>query len=244
MRRQALIASWLLLFILALQPAPRARAQDTNVFFHETFNTLANWAPFYYPKIKKHSVYTIVDDGGHQCLKAESHASASALVYRKTFNVYEYRNVKWRWKVDRVYKKGKTCSKAGDDYPIRVYVLFEYDPDKAGFFERLKFNLAKSIYGYYPPQSSLTYVWANKEQPETIVTSPYTKRAKMVLLQMGPKNVGTWQDEEIDILRDYQKAFGVPPPDRARIAIMNDSDNTGESSVSYIDSLEVFRKTP
>jgi hypothetical protein len=218
-------------------------AQEPNVLFYETFNSLAHWSPFYYPKIKKHSTYTIAHDGGLQCLKAESHASASALVYGESFDVYEYPNVKWRWKVDRVYKKGKTCSKAGDDYPLRVYVLFEYDPGKVGMFERMKYRMAKSLYGYYPPQSSLTYVWANREQPETIVTSPYTSRAKMVLLQQGARNVGTWQDEEVDIVRDYQKAFGKQPPVRARIAIMNDSDNTGESSVSYLEYIEVYRKT-
>jgi hypothetical protein len=47
-------------------------------------------------------------------------------------------------------------------------------------------------------------------------------------------------DEEIDILTDYQRAFGTKPPARARIAIMNDSDNTGESSVSWMDHIEVY----
>jgi Ca2+-binding EF-hand superfamily protein len=40
---------------------------------------------------------------------------------------------------------------------------------------------------------------------------------------------------------DYQKAFGSKPPSRARIAIMNDSDNTGESSISFMEYLEVSR---
>jgi hypothetical protein len=63
----------------------------------------------------------------------------------------------------------------------------------------------------------------------------------MVLLQKGAKNVGTWQDQEINIVDDYQKAFGSKPPIRARIAIMNDLDNAGESSTSYREYIEVFR---
>lgn len=63
----------------------------------------------------------------------------------------------------------------------------------------------------------------------------------MVLLEKGPAKVGTWVDEEIDILADYQKAFATKPPSRARIAIMNVSDNTGESSVSWMDYIEVFK---
>ena len=54
---------------------------------------------------------------------------------------------------------------------------------------------------------------------------------------MGVAQVG----EEADVIEDYKKAFGVSPPAVASIAIMNDSDNTGESSVSYIDFIEVFK---
>jgi hypothetical protein len=97
------------------------------------------------------------------------------------------------------------------------------------------------MYGEYPPQSSLNYVWASKEDQGSIIVSPYTDRAMMVLLQKGAKNVGTWQGQEINIVDDYQKAFGSKPPGRARIAIMNDSDNTGERSISFMEYIEVFR---
>ncbi len=39
-----------------------------------------------------------------------------------------------------------------------------------------------------------------------------------------------------------RKAFGKEPPSKAGIGIMNDSDDTGESSVSYIELIEIFRK--
>jgi hypothetical protein len=84
-------------------------------------------------------------------------------------------------------------------------------------------------------------VWANKDDPETVVTSPYTDKAKMVFLEKGTGRVGTWQDEAVNMVEDYQKAFGARPPARARIAIMNDSDNTGESSISYMEYIEVFK---
>jgi hypothetical protein len=34
-------------------------------------------------------------------------------------------------------------SKEGDDYPARVYIIFEYDSDWVGFVERLKYETAK-----------------------------------------------------------------------------------------------------
>jgi hypothetical protein len=48
--------------------------------------------------------------------------------------------------------------------------------------------------------------------------------------------------ESVNIIEDYVKAFGVKPPEKAGIAIMNDSDNTGEQSVSYLDYIEVYRE--
>jgi hypothetical protein len=234
----------LIAFICAtalLAAASLAPADDRAVLFRENFASLDNWKPFTFPKIKKHSLYTIENNGEKHVLKAESNASASAIVYKDVIDVYEHPQVKWRWKVKNVYAQGDVRSKEGDDYPIRVYIMFEYDPEKAGALDRIKYSFAKSLYGEYPPQSSLSYIWSSKDDPETFVVSPYTDKAMMVLLEKGPAKIGAWVDEEIDILADYQKAFKTKPPARARIAIMNDSDNTGESSVSFIEYIEVYR---
>ena len=63
----------------------------------------------------------------------------------------------------------------------------------------------------------------------------------MIVLEAGKENVGRWMDEEVNIIEDYHKAFGEDPPPAASIAIMNDSDDTGESSTSYIDYIQVYR---
>lgn len=233
--------AWLLAFLLTASFASAAPAQEKMVLFREDFATLDNWKPFYFPKIEKHSVYTVEKNGGQHYLKAESSASASAIVYKDSFSVYDFPKARWRWKVMNLYAKGDPRTKKGDDYPIRVYIMFEYDPDKAGALEKLKYGLAKKIYGVYPPHSSLSYVWTSKDDPETFLPSPYTDQAMMIFLEKGEKNVGAWRDEEVDIVADYQKTFGTKPPARARIAVMNDSDNTGESSVSYMEYIEVSK---
>ena len=229
----------LLAFLPLMLPAEAAPGGQRQVLFREEFATLDNWRPFTFPKIKSHSTYTIERDGDAHVLRAESNASASAIVYKDAFNVHEFPKVRWRWKVKNVYAKADPRSKEGDDYPIRIYIMFEYDPDKAGAMERITYGIAKALYGEYPPQSSLSYVWSSREDPGTFVTSPYTDRAMMVLLEKGPAKVGAWVDAEVNIVSDYEQAFKTPPPDRARIAIMNDSDNTGERSVSWVAFIEV-----
>jgi len=44
---------------------------------------------------------------------------------------------------------------------------------------------------------------------------------------------------EVNVLKDYIEAFGENPPKNVSIAIMTDSDNTHEKSLSYIDYIEV-----
>lgn len=227
--------------LLILPFLSQAYAEDNNILFYEDFKDLENWRPLNFPKIKKHTQYSIVKEAGETYLKAESNASASAIIYKKEFNVYEYPKIRWTWKIDNVYKKGNVKEKSGDDYPIRVYVLFKYDPEKASFGKRIKYGLAKIIYGEYPPHSSLNYIWANKKDEKGIITNPYASEVKMIILQAGSEKAGKWHEEDINILEDYRKAFGTDPPPVAGIAIMNDSDNTGESSVSFIDYIEVYK---
>ena len=210
-----------------------------HVLLSEEFHNLDNWKPFYFLKIKTQSVYTITD--GH-ILKAESRASASAIIYKMRFNVYDYPMLEWRWKIENIYLKGDATKKSGDDYPLRLYVMFEYDPAKAGVLKKLKYETVKALYGQYPPHSTLNYIWANKSHSEKILTNPYAGEAKMIPVEQGIKNLNTWQVEQTDIVEDYRSAFGKDPPAVASLAIMNDSDDTGEHSVSYLDYIKIYRK--
>lgn len=217
-------------------------AVEDNILFREDFNDLTNWRHLVFPKIEQHTSYDIQTDSKTSVLKATSSNSASALIHKQRFDVYEFPLIKWRWKVDNIYQKGDATTKEGDDYPLRIYIMFRYDPRKAGLFEKVKYRTAKLIYGEYPPHSSLNYIWSNKTYEQSVLTSSYTKKSKMIPLQSGPLKMATWQTEEVDVLEDYQRTFGTNPPSEASIAIMNDSDNTGESSVSYLDFIQVYRK--
>ena len=229
------------LMLLLLGKAAPLRAQAGRTLFVEDFRSLADWRPLYFPKIERHSRYEIEKHGARSYLKALSDASASGLVYKKEFNVYDFPALMWRWKVENVYEKGTINTKEGDDYPLRIYVMFKYDPQRAAFWERLKYEAAKLLYGEYPPHSSLNYVWANKEHIQDVVPSPYTDKAMMILLQKGRRNLGRWVIQQVDLLQDYRRAFHASPPPVARIAVMNDSDNTAESSTSYVDYIQVYR---
>lgn len=226
---------------LAIFAAQTFASGQGRVLFRDEFNDLENWRPFYFQKIERHTFYNALKEDSHTFLRAESNNSASALIYKKAYNVYDFPRVRWRWKVTNVYQRGDAETKGGDDYPMRIYVIFKYDPEKAGFWERIKYESAKLLYGEYPPHSTLNYIWANRPHGRDVLTNRYTDRAKMIPLQTGSRHVGEWLSQDVDVLSDYEKAFGEKPPATASLAIMNDSDNTGESSVSYLDFIEVYR---
>jgi hypothetical protein len=229
---------FLLLMIIFFPPVSYSGDQ---IFLREEFNDLNNWNPLNFPKIKRLTIYSITSAEKERYLKAESDASASGIIYKEEFNVHEFSKIRWRWRIENIYIKGDVRTKEGDDYPIRVYIAFKYDPEKATFSERLKYKAVKLFYGEYPPHSAISYIWSSKEYTKRIFTSSYTDRAKMILLEQGSANLGKWKIEDVNIMEDYKDAFGEYPPSTATIAIMNDSDNTGEKSISYVDYMEVYK---
>jgi hypothetical protein len=213
---------------------------EAGVFFRDDFRDLGNWEPLTFPKIERHTAYSAATEGGRSFLKAESRASASAIVLKKTFDVRSYPILRWRWKVDNVYRNATGTEKEGDDYPIRIYVMFAYDPRQADLMEKVRYAAIKALYGKYPPHSSLNYVWASDPRAGDVIVSPFTDEARMIVMERGAAKAGQWVGETADIVRDYRKAFGYDPPATASIAIMNDSDNTGEASVSYVEFIEIL----
>jgi hypothetical protein len=213
------------------------------VIFREDFDSLDQWKPLKFKNIDNLCIYTVDMQTNKECyVKAQSSNSASGMVWEGEFNVYEHPMIRWRWKVSNVYVKGNALQKEGDDYPMRVYVMFKYDPKDPHVKTKFKYGLAKFLYGEYPPYASLNYIWANREHQERFIPNPFAKEAMMIPLRSGSGLVGQWLEEERNILKDYREAFGKDPPTKAGLAFMNDSDNTGEASESWIDWIEIYRE--
>lgn len=234
-----MLRSWSLLMLMSCLARGIYVYADDKVIFRDDFENLDAWEPFFFSGIRRHTTYEIQKQGESSVLAATSSNSASALTSKKTFDIAEFPIVRWRWKVENLYANGNYRLKSGDDYPIRVYVFFDYDPENATPGTKIQYGLAKTIYGQYPPQNCLMYIWANRTSETEIVFNPFTKRSVMIPLQHGPQKIGQWVEERVNVLEDYRKAFGGDPPPKASLAIMNDSDNTGESSTSYIQFIEV-----
>jgi hypothetical protein len=201
----------------------------------------SQWKPLAFKKIEKHTVYTLVEDGGTVVIKAEAEASASGLTREIRIDPKEYPVVQWRWKVNNILKKGDVSRKDGDDYPARIYITFEYDSGKLGFFEKVKYQAIRLMYGQYPPLGAINYIWESKAPKGTMVPNPYTDRVMMIVVESGEEKLGQWVHEERNVYEDYKNAFGKDPPAISGVAIMTDTDNTGENAIAYYGDI-VFKK--
>ncbi|WP_447986632.1 DUF3047 domain-containing protein [Nitrospira sp. Nam74] len=201
-----------------------------------------NWKPLTFPKIKRHTAYTLVRDGEDMVVKAESAASSSGLTRQITIDPKEFPVVQWQWKVSNLLKKSDVTRKDGDDYPARLYITFAYDSSRVGLFEKAKYETARLLYGQYPPLGALNYIWDSLAAKDTIVPNPYTERAMMIVVESGAANLNRWVTEERNVYEDYKAAFGDEPPLISGVAIMTDTDNTGESATAFYGDI-VFKKT-
>jgi hypothetical protein len=205
-------------------------------------NTLpGGWKPLTFKKIERHTTYTLIQDDHTVVIKAVAEASASGLVREIKINPKEYPIVEWQWKVTNILKKGDVYKKEGDDYPARIYITFEYDASKLGFFERAKYEAIRLLYGQYPPTAAINYIWESKAPIGTMVPNPYTDRAMMFVVESGEEKLNQWVSEKSNFYEDYKKAFGQEPPLISGAAIMTDTDNTGESATAYYGDI-LFKK--
>jgi len=201
-----------------------------------------NWKPLTFPKIKRHTAYTLIRDGDVVIVKAMSEASSSGLTRDITIDPKEYPVVQWRWKIGNLLKASDVARKEGDDYPARLYITFSYDSSRVSLFEKAKYETARLLYGQYPPLGALNYIWDSKAAKGAVVPNPYTDRAMMIVIESGAVDVNRWVIEERNVYEDYKTAFGQEPPLISGVAIMTDTDNTGESATAFYGDI-VFKKT-
>lgn len=237
-----------LVLLAAAGSVATARAQHASTLVVGAFSSSspggtwpAEWQPLTFEKIARHTVYQIVEDADAVVIRASSQSAASGLIRRIRIDPNEYPIVQWRWKVAGVVDKGDVTRKAGDDYAARLYVTFEFDPQRAGLVEAAKFRAARVLFGAETPYRALNYIWESRAPQGNIVPNPYTDRTMMIVVRSGSAEAGRWIVEERDVLEDYRKAFGTDPPKISGIAIMTDTDNTQTSATAWYGDI-VFKK--
>ena len=179
------------------------------------------WTP---KSFKGKTEYIWAVEDGKPFIKATSNNAASGLFYKIEYDLQQYPYITWSWKVDNVIAGGDASRKSGDDYGARIYVVFP-----SFFFWNTR---------------AINYIWANKLPKNQAVPNPYTSNDIMISVESGTVNTGKWMTETRNVYEDYIRFFGKNPPKVGAIAIMTDTDNTGESTSAGYGPISICSRDP
>lgn len=239
--------NWLLLISLAACAGVALAVEDRVVA--AAFSAMqpatappAGWTPLTVAGIQNRTQYTLVSDGGVTVVRAESRAAAAGLSRTLRLNPAEFPWLRWRWKISNIIDQADLRTKAGDDFPARLYVMFDYPLEKLPFVERTKLRLARALFDSDLPAATLCYVWDNNTPLETIVPSAYSDRVRLIVVASGAARVGRWVDFERNVAADFRAAFGDEAPPVKAIAIATDTDNTGADATAYFGDILFYKQ--
>lgn len=211
-----------LLFLILLLAFSHAEASDNELHLGRfSSKDLTGWKEQTIGLLKRKTSYTLARDNEKEVLVARSTKSASGQIYKVNLDPKEYQTLKWSWKIDHIIRKGDEKTKDGDDVAARIYVIFP-----RGFFAKTR---------------AICYVWANRLPKGEHVTSPFTSNIINVAVDSGEELAGRWTFHQRNIRDDYRKLFGEEPPRVGAVALMTDSDNTGETAVGYYGDISLVR---
>jgi hypothetical protein len=162
--------------------------------------------------------YRFDDQSGRRALFADSRGAASGLYREIRVDLKRTPWLNWSWRVDQVLKGLDERGKAGDDYPARVYVVVS---GGAAFWKT----------------RSLVYVWSSAQPVGATWDNAFTGNAKVMALRSGTQDAGRWVSEKRDIRADFRQLFGEDIDAIDAVALMTDTDNSGQSAAAWYGDL-------
>ena len=147
-------------------------------------------------------------------LKAISHDSASGFVKKVHVDLVKTPFLNWHWQVDHSLHHLAENTKSGDDYAARIYIAI----NGGIFFWR---TLA------------LSYVWSSDKPKGAIWDNAFSSHVKMLAIESGNSQAGKWDFEKRNVRVDLQKSFGRDFRYIDAVAIMTDTDSSGQSTTAY-----------
>ncbi len=208
---------WRFVFLLSVMVSVPTEAAENIVIGRFADGDLSGWQEKVF---KEKTAYNLIEKNGTTVLKAESNASASGLFREQAIDLRQTPCLQWRWKVEDVLSGLDETSKAGDDYAARVYVVVSIGP-------------------MFWQTRAISYVWSNTQPQGRDWPNAYTNKAHMLAVQSHLENVGMWVQERRDVRADFKTYFDLDVSEAQAIALMTDTDDSGQSATAYYGDIEL-----
>ncbi len=162
-------------------------------------------------------IYSVQVEGERKYLHADARDAAVQLGYERRWPLGEYPALQWQWRAVLFPEHSDERKKAGNDSVLGLYVVF----------------------GHWPFIKSIKYIWSDTLPVGESFNSPFSSRARIVVVRSGRTLAGTWVSERRDVLSDYRRFFDDHATPVARgIGVLTDSDNTHSQAVGDYADIE------
>ena len=159
---------------------------------------------------------------GMPAIRATADNSASGLIRKLDFSAYDFPEVGWNWRVEKLQASADIREPDREDFAAAIFFLF----GRPGIFFR--------------GIRSLGYVWTTDSVAANSVVHGIKrpKQSRYLVLQSGEQNVGRWVCERRNLLDDYRRVFEEDAPEElSAVSVFVDNDQTGEAAESLFGRL-------
>lgn len=156
--------------------------------------------------------YRVVEEYGNHFLRYEGTKAMHLnypLVDKEGININETPILMWDWRIHEIPEGGNEENDKTNDAAASIYVVFD---------------LGKVLFRKVP--KSIRYTWSSS-LPVGQELSKFFGNQKIIVIGSGKEGLGEWKSFQRNIVDDYTRLFGDPPPSKPlAILILSDGDNT------------------
>ena len=176
---------------------------------------LEGWQP---KSFHGNTQYRIVIKDGRKVLEGDAKATASGLIKPIEIDLQRFPYLHWSWMATRLLENNDERTKQGDDFPVRIFVLIS----------------GPVLFGN--PQA-LNYVWSRNQPVGTSWPNPFVANATMLAVESGSARLNRWVSHKRNIPEDLKRYLDAEPETTLAVALMVDTDNTGQNALSYFGDI-------
>ena len=162
--------------------------------------------------------YSLGSNKNGNYLKAVADNAASGLGKKIKINLNNTPFINITWKVERDLRGINEKSKKGHDYAARLFVI-----KKTG---------ATAL-----SNRAINYVFSSNNDIGDNWPSPFTKKSIDYVLSTTKVNFNEWVTVKANVKKDFKKFHNLDVNELDGIAIMADTDNSQNKSVSYYQNI-------
>jgi hypothetical protein len=197
-----------------------------------------DWRHWSLSRSKPPSRYELVEyETGVTVVKASARGTASGLIQHVDIDPHISPILSWRWKALDL----APSEASPDDSPVRIVVSFDGDLAKLPFMDRLFYDNFRLFTGQQLPYAALMYIWGSRTPREAITPNRHTSRIKIIAVENGRENLGTWQVITRNVREDFRRAFGEDPGKIVSIGILTENEDGGREMEAYYGDI-AFRR--